>query len=140
MSYPDPQDIAARYIALWNEPDPALRRKAIEDVFAENAAHVLHPPQEIREIAAGLGFPASTLEAHGHDAIEVRVASSYDRFVGSGRYVFRPAPGAIRLNEVVKLTWETVAAESGERVGGGVEVLVLDGDGRVAADYMFPGL
>jgi hypothetical protein len=28
---------------------------------------------------------------------------------------------------------------TGEVVGGGFGVLVLDGDGRIKADYMFPG-
>jgi len=32
-----------------------------------------------------------------------------------------------------------VAVGSGEVVGGGLEVLVLDTDGRIRTDYMFPG-
>ncbi|GGS87097.1 hypothetical protein GCM10010156_51960 [Planobispora rosea] len=55
------QDLAGRYVALWNEPDAELRRKAIEDLWAEGGSHVLHPPQEIRETAARLGFDSPTL-------------------------------------------------------------------------------
>jgi hypothetical protein len=131
------QELAGRYIALWNEPDAEQRRKAIERVWAEGGVHVLHPPQEIREVAAGLGFDSTTLEARGHDEIELRVTRSYDRFVGPGTFFFRPGSDAVRLRDVVKFSWETVRGQ--EVAGGGLVVLVLDEDGRVSADYMFPG-
>jgi hypothetical protein len=35
----DLNDFARRYIAVWNEPDAALRRKAIIELFAPDAAH-----------------------------------------------------------------------------------------------------
>ncbi|GIH75255.1 hypothetical protein [Planobispora longispora] len=132
------QDLAGRYVALWNEPDAGLRRKAVEELWAEDGSHVLQPPQEIREIAARLGFGSTTLEAHGHDAIEIRVARSYEEFVAPGEFVFRPQDDAVRLHDVVKFGWEMVPADGGEAVGGGMEVLVLDADGRIKADYMFP--
>jgi hypothetical protein len=59
-----PNDIADRYVALWNEADPDRRRAAIAALWSEDGAHILQPPQEIREIAAqpGIGLTAS-LEA-----------------------------------------------------------------------------
>jgi hypothetical protein len=84
MTNIDPQDLADRYIALWTEPDAGLRRKAIEQLWAEGGAHILQPPVEIREVATGLGFDSTTLEAYGYDALEVRVTRSYERFVGPG--------------------------------------------------------
>jgi hypothetical protein len=80
----EPQDLANRYIALWTEPDSAERRVAIGRLWAEDGRHILQPPVEIREIAAGLGFDHTTLEAQGYDAIEIRVARSYERFVEKG--------------------------------------------------------
>jgi hypothetical protein len=134
------RDLAVRYIALWTEPDAESRRKAIQGLWVEGGAHILRPPVEIREIAAGLGFDSTTLEAHGYDAIEVRVLRSYERFVASGLYTFEPVDNAVRLHNVVKFNWQTVPAGGGEAVGGGLEVLVLDDDGRIVTDYMFPGL
>ncbi|WP_235029364.1 hypothetical protein [Streptomyces sp. 3213.3] len=55
-----PQDLAAHYIGQWTEPDRA-RRAVIEGLWAEDGTHVLQPPAEIRELAAGLGFDHPTL-------------------------------------------------------------------------------
>ncbi|HEY9439486.1 MAG TPA: hypothetical protein VIS29_12700 [Streptomyces sp.] len=134
------QELAGRYIALWNESDAGLRRKAIEEVWAGDGAHILQPPQEIREVAAGLGFDSTTLEAHGYDEIEVRVMRSYEKFVAPGEFFFRPRGDALRLHDVVKFTWEMVPVGGDEAVGDGLEVLVLGEDGRITADHMFPGL
>lgn len=139
MNDVNPQDLADHYIALWTQPDAELRRKAIRDLWAENGAHILWPPVEIREAAAVLGFDSTTLEAHGYGALEARVTRSYERFIAPGQYTFRPRGDAVRLRNVVKFTWEMVSTSGGEAVGGGLEVLVLNDDGRIEADYMFPG-
>jgi hypothetical protein len=140
MTNVDAQYLADRYIALWIEPDNALRREAVENLWAVDGAHVLHPPVAIREVAASLGFAAGSLRACGHDAIETRVGRSYEEFVASGEYTFRSRQDAVRLDDVVKFSWEMLPVTGGEVVGGGVEFLVLDEDGRISADYMFPGL
>jgi len=134
-----PQDLADRYMAQWTEPDAAGRRAAIERLWAEDGIHILQPPVEIREIAAKLGFEQPTLEAQGYDAIEIRVARSHERFVEKGGFTFRSRADAVRLHGVVKFGWETVSVETGDVAGGGLEILVLDDDGRIKADYMFPG-
>ncbi|MFI6467244.1 hypothetical protein [Streptomyces sp. NPDC050538] len=139
MTETDPQHLAERYIAQWTEPDAARRRAAIESLWAADGTHVLQPPAEIREIAAGLGFDHPTLRAEGHDAIETRVTRGYQRFVEKGELTFRPRADAVRLDGVVRFGWDTVAVGSGEVVGGGLELLVLDPDGRIRTDYMFPG-
>jgi hypothetical protein len=139
MTETDPQHLAERYIAQWTEPDATRRRAAIESLWTEDGTHVLQPPAEIREAAAGLGFDHPTLRARGYDAIETRVTRSYERFVGKGEFTFRARTGAVRLDGLIQFRWDTVAVGSGEVVGGGLEVLVLDTDGRIRTDYMFPG-
>jgi len=135
----DPQQLADRYIAQWTLSDTAERRAAIERLWAENGTHVLHPPVEIRRIASELGFDHTTLEAKGYDAIEARVARSHERFVEKQGFTFRARADAVRLKGVVKFGWETVSTGTDEVVGGGVDILVLDDDGRITTDYMFPG-
>ncbi|WP_406007061.1 hypothetical protein OG440_13350 [Streptomyces sp. NBC_00637] len=135
----DPQQLADAYIAQWTAPEAAERRAAIERLWTEDARHILLPPAEIREIAAGLGFDHTTLEAQGHDAIETRVTRSYEQFVAKQGVTFRSRSDAVRLHGVVKFGWEAVSAESGDVVGGGLEILMLDDDGRIKTDYMFPG-
>lgn len=134
-----PQHLADRYMTQWTLSEAAERRAAIERLWAEDGTHILHPPAEIREIAAELGFGHTTLEAQGYDAIEARVARSYERFVEKQGFTFRARADAVRLNGVVKFSWETVSTETDDVVGGGLDILVLDDDGRIKADYMFPG-
>ncbi|MGW3140980.1 hypothetical protein [Streptomyces sp. NPDC001139] len=134
----DPQDLARRYIAQWNVADAAERRAAIEGLWARDGVHILQPPVEIREIAAGLGFGHSTLEAHGHDAIENRVARSHERFVEKEGFTFRARGDAVRLRGTVKLGWEAVSTATGDVMGGGLDILVLDDDGLIRTDYMVP--
>src|ERR671910_185751 len=78
------EQLADRYLALWNEPDPERRRRMVAELWTEDGSHILQPPQEMREIAAsaGLGM-AATLEARGHPQLEARAASSYEQGVGS---------------------------------------------------------
>lgn len=108
----DLRDLSRRYIGLWNEPDAGLRRDATQRLWAADRTHILQPPAEIREVAAGLGFDSTALEAHGHDAIETRVTRSHERFVayfassvgrGPGRSlgardVTRPTVNPLRRN------------------------------------------
>ena len=124
-----------RHLIAAEECRPGVQAHAGVD----NGAHILQPPVEIREAAAALGFDSTTLEAHGHGALKARVTRSYERFIAPGQYTFRPRNDAVRLRNVVKFTWETVPTDGGEAVSGGLEVLILDEDGRIKTDYMFPG-
>ena len=72
-----PRELAGRYVAVWTEPDAELRRKAIQELWAEDGAHILQPPQEIRQAAAGLGFTSAVLETRGHDELQARVTRAY---------------------------------------------------------------
>jgi hypothetical protein len=133
----DPNDIADHYIALWNEPDPDRRRSAIAALWTEDGAHILQPPQEIREIAArpGIGLTA-TLEARGHAALFARATSAYEEFVAPGEFSFRRRDNVERVADVVKFNWEMVSKD-GQVEGAGLEFLVLAPDGRIRRDYVF---
>jgi hypothetical protein len=78
------QELVDRYVAVWNEPEPELRGKAIRELWAHDGTHILQPPEEIRTVAARLGFTSTVLEAHGHEALEARVARAYEDFVAGG--------------------------------------------------------
>lgn len=54
-----------------------------------------------------------------------------------GAYVFRPRDNAARLRNIVKFNWEMVSTTTGEVAGVGLEVLVLDDQGRIRIDYQF---
>lgn len=133
----DPNELVDRYMTLWNEPDPDRRRQLIAELWSENGAQVLQPPEEIREVAArpGIGMTA-TLEARGHAALEARATSAYEEWVGRGGFSFRRRDNVERLVDVVKFNWEMVSrGDTVEAVGLGV--LVLGPDGRIRRDYQF---
>lgn len=131
---------ADRYIAVWNEPDPGSRREAVEELWGEDALQVLQPPQTIREAAEKVGMRTVVLEARGHDALEFRVRTAYEEFVAPGAAEFRVRGDVQRLHDVVRFSWVWAPVDGGEAQGGGLQVLLLGPDGRVATDYQFIGL
>lgn len=133
---------ADRYVAQWNEPDPATRTALVRELWAPDGVQVLvDPPQEIREAAADLAFPAPPLEVRGHDALDARVARAYEMFVAPGEHVFEAAGEAsLLLPNVVAVRWSMVSTRTWEAVGGGLDILALDGDGRVRTDHQFIGV
>jgi hypothetical protein len=132
----DPDELADRYVALWNEPDADIRSRALRELWAEDAVHILQPPQEVRKIAEDLGMDAS-LMARGRPALEVRVIRAYEHFVAPGEFRFRRRPNAGRLQDVVKFGWEMVRRADEGVAAAGLEFLVLGDDGRIRIDYQF---
>jgi hypothetical protein len=133
----DAKELADRYVNLWNEPDAARRRQLIVELWTEDGAHLLQPPQEMCELAArpGIGLTAG-LDARGHAALEARVTSAYEEFVAPGAFTFRRRDNVERVADVVKFNWEMVSAD-GEVAAVGLEFIVLAPDGRVRSDYQF---
>src|SRR5262245_46034265 len=133
----NPNELADRYVSLWNEPDRGRRADLIAKLWTEDGAQLLQPPEEIREIAArpGIGMSA-TLEARGHVALDARTASAYDEWVDRQSLHFRRRDNVDRVADVVKFNWEAVSAD-GEVAGVGLTILVLAPDGRIRLDYQF---
>ncbi|MEV4116023.1 hypothetical protein [Nonomuraea sp. NPDC049695] len=133
------KQLADRYVAQWNEPDPAARAALIREVWALDGVQVLvDPPQEIREAAAALAFPVPPLEVRGHDALNARVTRAYEMFVASGEHVFERAEEAsLLMPNVLSIRWTMVSTHTGQGVGGGLEILALDSDGRIRTDHQF---
>jgi hypothetical protein len=131
------KQLADRYMALWNEPDPDRRGRMIAELWTEDGSQILQPPQEMREIAAspGIGL-AATLEARGRTELEARATTSFEHWVGSEGLSFRGRDDADRLGDVVKFHWEAVTKD-GETAAVGLNVLVLAADGRIERNYTF---
>lgn len=132
-----PQEFAQRYVGLWNEPVPEVRRAIIRELWSEDGEHVLQPPNELREAAQRLGFLEPRLEARGHAALEARVTRSYEDFVAPGGHVFRARANAERLRNYLKFNWEYVSTTDGAVAAVGLNVLVLDDDDRIRLDCLF---
>jgi hypothetical protein len=130
-------ELADKYVALWNEPDPGRRQRTIAELWKEDGRHFLQPPQEIRAIAARPGLATTAiLEARGHAEIEARATSAYEHWVGTEGLTFQGRDDADQLGDVVKFHWEAVAKD-GEVVAVGLLFLILAADGRIERDYTF---
>ena len=113
-------DLVNRYVELWNETDEEKRRKAIAELWTVDASHF-----------------SPSLEAHGHAALERRIRSAHERFVGHGRYVFTAIDNVDSHHGTVKFNWAMRPANGGDAVTIGFEFLLLDADGRIRVDYQF---
>jgi hypothetical protein len=114
------QELADRYVAVWNETDAAVRRKSIAELWTPKGQHY-----------------ARTLEAQGYDELEKRVAGSHEKNVQAGGYRFRAKRNAQALRDVVTFGWEMLPASGGDVAASGSIVLVLDDQGRISTDYQF---
>jgi hypothetical protein len=130
------EEIADRYLAVWNEPDAGARRRSVEELWVEDGVHLLEPPEEIVKRASEIGVTA-VLEARGYDALTARVRRAYEEFVAPGEYEFVRHGEAARLQDLVKLRWAMVPAGGGEALAIGIDLLLLAPDGRIQTDYQF---
>jgi hypothetical protein len=129
-------ELGDRYVAVWNEGDPERRRALIAELWAPDGEHLLVPPQEVRQAAAGMKM-SSMFVVRGHRELDARVTDAYERFIASGEYDFRRRDDAERLRDVVKFRWEMISSGGGSVAGVGLEFLVIDAEGRIRSDYQF---
>ncbi|HEY7489437.1 MAG TPA: hypothetical protein VH912_33675 [Streptosporangiaceae bacterium] len=135
----DVKMLAERYVAQWNEPDPAARSRLIRELWAQDGIQVLlNPPEEIGQAATNLAFPVPPLEVRGHDAMDARVSRAHEMFVAAGEHVFE-ADGevSVLLPNVIGIRWSMVSTRSGKAVGAGLDILALDADGKIRTDHQF---
>jgi hypothetical protein len=102
--------IADRYIATWNETDPAARRTAIDDLWAADGRYV--DPLAVAE---------------GHDALDATIGAVQAQFPG---LVFRLAGPVDAHHDQARFTWE-LGRPGQDALVVGFDVAVLDGDGRL---------
>jgi hypothetical protein len=114
--------LVARYMAIWHEPDAESRRTAVTELWAPDASYV-DPSHEVS----------------GHDALNDVVTAIYEEFVHPGKYLFRAGPVIQSHHDILRFGWELAEVETGQVVDGGLDVLVTDGEGHIAADYKFIG-
>jgi hypothetical protein len=109
-----------RYVAVWNEPDPKPRRRAVGELFAPDAEYLMFANDPIV----------------GHDAIAAQIGYAHDLYYGKG-LSFRSSHNADGHHNLVRFGWVLVAGATGELVRNGSDLLVLAGDGRIQHDYQF---
>ena len=114
------QQLAERYVAVWNEANPAARRDAIAQLWLPDGVHYV-----------------ATREARGYAALEERIIGSHNKNVRDAGHVFRAAKNAQALHGVVTFNWEMIRPATGEVLAVGLEFLQIDADGRIISDFQF---
>jgi hypothetical protein len=110
------QDVIERYIASWNQTDPQLRRKLIDEVWAEDASYI-----------------DPLAEAHGRDAIDATVAAAQAQFPGFAFSLLGPVDAH---HDQARFRWGMKPADApagAEAVVEGFDVAVTGSDGRLTA-------
>ena len=114
------EQLADRYVAVWMETDAQKRRRAIAELWTPDGEHYV-----------------GMRKVRGYDALEQRVADSHEKNVRDGGNRFRAALDARALHDVVTFHWQMLPAGSEEVVATGLEILLLDQQGRIRVDYQF---
>jgi uncharacterized protein len=109
-----------RYIAIWHESDAEQRRRSVAQLWAEE----------------GVQFTQSR-EIRGHKALEERVEAAHEKFVKTGRFLFRRSGDTQEHHNALKFDWEMVPASGGDVAAAGTIFLLLSDDGRIRFDYQF---
>jgi hypothetical protein len=104
-------DLVQRYLAVWNESDPAARRAAIEAVWADDGKYV---------------DPLAAVK--GHDEISALIGAVQQQMPG---HVFRLLDGVDAHHNVARFGWELVPDGGGEAIAEGFDVAVAGDDGRI---------
>ena len=103
-------DVIGRYLACWNETDPAVRRKLIDDLWAADASYI-----------------DPLAEAHGRDAIDAAIGAVQAQFPG---LVFTLAGPVDAHHRQARFTWG-LGPEGAEPLAVGFDVAVTDEDDRI---------
>jgi hypothetical protein len=109
-----------RYVAMWHEPDPLRRRAIVEELWAADAENV-----------------SRRFAIRGLDEIVARVTRAHDEWVAQKKFLFRPAGNTDTAGRVVKFFWEMVPKDGGPREALGLDIFLLQEDGRICALYQF---
>jgi|SRR5215472_14044242 len=110
------QDVIERYIASWNETDPQLRRKLIDEVWAPDASYV-----------------DPLAEARGRDAIEATISAVQAQFPG---FTFTLIGAVDAHHSQARFTWglgPAGALPDDDPVVVGFDVAVAGSDGRLTS-------
>lgn len=119
---PDADALVERYVAIWHKPDGEGLREAIAELWAPGARYI-DPSHDVS----------------GHDGLYGVITAVHREFVLPGKYLFRAGSAVQSHHNIVRFKWELAEAETGKAVDGGLDVMVTDGEGRIAADYKFIG-
>lgn len=115
----DYNKLADRYVAIWNEPDPLIRRKLIDEVWAEDGA-----------------YHNRLFTVWGRDMIENIISAAHADYSAKG-FMFKSQNCSYGHHNGVRIGWVLVASGTGEVDTVCEDFLMLNDDGQIVLDYQF---
>jgi len=115
----DSNDLVDRYVAMWNEPDPAIRHAQIAQLWSREGV-LIH----------------GTSVSEGHVAIEAEAARMFDAHVAKGQLALSEN-NTHAHHGLVKFRWKLAGSDNGVASAAWSNLLVLDEFGRIRLDYRF---
>ncbi len=109
-------ELNERYLACWNETDPAARRALIEQLWAEDAT-----------------YTDPLADVCGLDQIAATIAAVQQQFPG---FVFTTGSAVDAHHNQARFTWG-LGPRDADPVIEGFDVLVLDDTGRIESVHGF---
>lgn len=110
----------SRYIDMWHETDAQRRREIALSLWAEDAENITR-----RFTVRGLA------------EILPRVDRAHEEWVASKGFMFRPSGNTDAHHNLVKFFWEMLPRSGGPVVARGLDIFVLQEDGRIRSLYQF---
>ena len=110
------QDVIERYIASWNQTDPKLRRKLVDEVWAQDATYI-----------------DPLAEAHGRDAIDATIAAVQAQFPG---LTFTLLDSVDTHHRQARFTWG-LGPDGAEPMAIGFDVAVAAENGQLTSVFGF---
>jgi hypothetical protein len=111
--------LADRYVALWNEHDPDVRHKLVDELWAEDGI-----------------YHNRLFVVQGRQMVEFAVGRGHDEYFSKG-FCFKSQNDAYGHHNGMRFSWVMVATATGEVDTFGQDFLLLDDDGRIRVDYQF---
>ncbi|WP_018635191.1 nuclear transport factor 2 family protein [Parafrankia elaeagni] len=108
-----------RYMASWNEEDPAARRKIIDEIWAEDGTYYNR-----------------LFVVSGRDMIENAVTAAHNEYFAKG-FSFRSQNDAYGHHGGCLFGWVMVSTATGAVDTFGRDFIVTNADGQITIDYQF---
>ena len=112
--------LIARYVAMFNEPDPDQRRALVATVFAEGALNATRAN-----------------EWRGREALFERVSRSHAVSNVEGGCYFTPFGAPVSHHGAARFRWRMLTQGTDAVRAEGIEFLLLDEAGLIREDYQF---
>ncbi|MES9507712.1 nuclear transport factor 2 family protein [Streptomyces sp. NPDC000609] len=109
-----------RYVAVWNDPDPVARRRAIAGLWDVDGVQT-----------------TESARYRGHDALEARITGAHNDLVRDAGFAFRPAGDATGHHDTITFTTFMAPAAGGGIAWTGRTVLTLGEDGLIRNEHQF---